>query len=285
MKILAIGDFHGRFPGKLFSKIKKEKFDLILSPGDFCGNKELGKLFFKYVYGTDLNLENFIGKRKTRRLDKENFEAGIKIIKKLASLNSRIIAVRGNWDPQNFQDVGFPNELDSYSKKFLDETRKNKVKIIDFSSTRYENFNFIGYPRSTYPGKITRKIELKLKKRNEKKLKARIEKTIEDNKKYLKLLGKLSDDKTIFITHNCPYNTQLDKIKKGIMKGEHYGSWLAKLVILKLKPKLVICGHMHENQGKCRLGSSLIVNPGAAYEGKAAIIELDDRIKNVRFLR
>ncbi|MCX6748659.1 MAG: metallophosphoesterase family protein, partial [Candidatus Pacearchaeota archaeon] len=267
MKILAIGDFHGRFPEKLFSKIRKEKFDLIISTGDFCGNKELGKLFFRYVYGTDKRLEEFIGKKKTNQLDKKNFEAGIEIMKKLSSLNAKIIAVRGNWDPQNFQDIGFSKEIDMYSKRFLKEAEKNDVEIIDFKNTKYESFNFIGYPRSTYPGKITKKIKEKLRKRNEKKVKERIRKTIADNKKYFQMFNKISDNKTIFIIHNCPYNTKLDKIKKGIMKGEHYGSWLAKLVIKKLKPKLAICGHMHENQGKCKIGKTIVVNPGAAYDG------------------
>lgn len=35
MKILAIGDFHGKFPGKLKKLIKKENPDLILCTGDF----------------------------------------------------------------------------------------------------------------------------------------------------------------------------------------------------------------------------------------------------------
>ena len=35
MKLLAIGDFHGKFPKKLRNKIKSENPDLILSLGDF----------------------------------------------------------------------------------------------------------------------------------------------------------------------------------------------------------------------------------------------------------
>lgn len=35
MKILAIGDFHGKFPEKLKKKIGKEKPDLIVSIGDY----------------------------------------------------------------------------------------------------------------------------------------------------------------------------------------------------------------------------------------------------------
>ena len=35
----------------------------------------------------------------------------------------------------------------------------------------------------------------------------------------------------IFLTHNAPYNTKLDKLKVGSQKGEHYGSYLDKLMI------------------------------------------------------
>ena len=37
MKLLAIGDFHGKFPEKLKRKIEKEKPELILANGDYTG--------------------------------------------------------------------------------------------------------------------------------------------------------------------------------------------------------------------------------------------------------
>ena len=59
-------------------------------------------------------------------------------------------------------------------------------------------------------------------------------------------------------------------------------------VIKKYKPALLVCGHMHENQGKCKINATLVVNPGAALEGKAAIIDFDEKMKrvlSVRFVR
>ena len=286
MKIIAIGDFHGKFPEKLIKKIKKENIDLILSTGDFCGNNELQKLFFKYAYGTNKELWEFIGKRKAGLLDKKNFLAGKKILKKLARLNKKAIGVRGNWDPVNWQDIGFPGKRDAYSKRFNELIKKSGLKIIDFKNYKFSDYNFVGYPRSTYPGKVTKHIEKKIRKREGKKAGKVIKKIKEDNKKFFKKLRGKFQENTIFISHNCPYNTKLDKVKKGVQKGKHYGSWLAKKLVQDLKPFLVICGHMHENQGKCRIGKSLIINPGAAYEGKAAIIEIKkNKVKNVKFLR
>ena len=61
---------------------------------------------------------------------------------------------------------------------------------------------------------------------------------------------------------------------------------------------LAIGGHFHENQGKCKIGKTLVVNPGAAGEGKCVIIDFDEkkgavngipssraRIKSVKFVK
>ena len=53
MKILAIGDFHGKFPQKLKKRVKKEKIDLIVSPGDYFPWR-LKEKFFQKIYGTNL---------------------------------------------------------------------------------------------------------------------------------------------------------------------------------------------------------------------------------------
>lgn len=48
MKILAIGDFHGKFPEKLKKRIVKEKADLIISVGDHPDTSKLRTLEFKH---------------------------------------------------------------------------------------------------------------------------------------------------------------------------------------------------------------------------------------------
>lgn len=288
MRILAIGDFHGRFPEKLLKIAKRKDIDLILSTGDYCGNKELEKLFFKYSYGTNKELWEFIGKKKTNELDKNNFLAGIKVLKKLNSTKKKVIGVKGNWDPINWNDVGLPNKTDKYTKRFNLIVKKLGIRIIDFQNYRFFGINFVGYPRSTYPGKITRHIEEKMKKREGKNAEKILRKIKKDNRELYRKLKEKFEENTIFISHNCPNNTKLDLLKRGPQKGKHYGSYLARKMISELHPVLVICGHMHENQGKIKLGKSIIVNPGAAVEGKAAIINLDEKkgkVKNIIFLR
>lgn len=126
--------------------------------------------------------------------------------------------------------------------------------------------------------------------------KKELEVRLRDQKLYYKKLDKKFKEAkkrkriTIFIAHNCPYMTKLDKIKsKGApkeVKGKHYGDFITKQLIKKYRPLLVICGHMHENQGMQKVGKTTVINTGAAYDGKAALIELEgEKIKRVKFIK
>jgi Icc-related predicted phosphoesterase len=271
MKILAIGDFHGKFSGKLFKKIKKEDFDIILSPGDYCGNEKLAKLFFKHVYGTDKeNIPKKI-KKRLEKLDKISDMAGIKIIKKMKKIDKLIMGIRGNWDPKHGEtDIGLESEYDKNNLKRFDKLQDKDFQLIDFKLKKLDGFQLIGGVSSTSPGKRNKENKIHYDKRK---------------KKYENVFKKSGKSKlpVIFLTHNCPYRTKLDKIKKGPQKGKHYGSYLEKELIKKYKPKLVICGHIHEGFGKQKVGRTLVVNTGSAREGKAAIIDTDTL--EVKFLR
>jgi Icc-related predicted phosphoesterase len=272
IKILAIGDFHGKIPDKLFLKIKKEKFDLILSTGDFCGNEELRRLMFKH-YNSDKTLEYHIGKRKLLELDKKRYLSGVEVLNKLKKFGKPLIVITGNWDPSNYPEIGYPGIKDNYTKRFFSILKKLKVNIIDFKNINFNGINIVGYPKSSYPGIVDKEREKMLVEKYGKKASIIIKKTKQDNKKYFRLFKMKFEDDSIFLSHNCLYRTKLDIIKKGPRKNMHYGSFLSKEIVKKLKPRLVICGHIHEGIGKCRVGKTLIVNPGAAVEGRAAMIE------------
>jgi len=64
--------------------------------------------------------------------------------------------------------------------------------------------------------------------------------------------------KLVLVAHAPPYKTKLDSIN-----GDHNGNKSFTAFIKKNRPKLVVCGHFHENAGKQdKLSSTLIVNPG-----------------------
>ena len=159
MKILAIGDFHGKFPEKLKKRLKKEEFDLILSPGDYCGNRELAKLYFKYVYSKDeSNIPREIMK-KIKKLDKLSVQKGLQVIKEIKGFRREFYGVCGNWDPRGYEfDIGGIKEdygrLDS--RKFLNSF-KNNMKLIDFKYKKLKEVFIVGGGSSTSPGKADKK--------------------------------------------------------------------------------------------------------------------------------
>lgn len=81
-----------------------------------------------------------------------------------------------------------------------------------------------------------------------------------------KWYGKHKGKKIIFMTHGPPYKTKLDKINDRYVGNKDYRKFIERM-----KPKLVIAGHIHENFGVVdEIGNTKLVNPG--HEGM--VIEL-----------
>lgn len=60
-----------------------------------------------------------------------------------------------------------------------------------------------------------------------------------------------------------------------IHSGAHVGSSSIRAIVEEFQPPLVLCGHIHEARGVARHGRTTIVNPGPAFEGRSAIIDLE----------
>jgi Icc-related predicted phosphoesterase len=279
-KILVIGDFHGKLSTKLFSKIKRVAPDYIFSPGDFCGNKDLGKLFFKYAYGKAEDEIPITIKKKLERLEGLSIHAGISVIKKLKALNIPIFAIRGNWDPAPFGH-DMVSDFDTRPVKKFEKLQDKSLNFVDFKTLDFGEFVLVGGVSSTSPINPKKYIVSKLIKNKDMSRKEAIKFVKELNKNWnirqknyedaFKIAKKLNKP-TIFLTHNCPYKTKLDKIKQGPQKGKHYGSYQEKLLIKKYQPEIVICGHMHENFGEDKIDKSRIINCGSAMDGKYKVL-------------
>ena len=81
--------------------------------------------------------------------------------------------------------------------------------------------------------------------------------------------------RAIFVAHCPPYGT-LDQIDDpgSPLHGEHWGMELYRQCVEKWQPLVFACGHVHEQQGTARIGQALVINPGCAQEGQAAILTL-----------
>lgn len=283
MKILAIGDFHGKLPEKFGKLVKDENIDLILSTGDYAGidkwRAPLKKVFKAREKGIDLSIEEVMSKKNYSKLLKEDYEAGKIVLKKLNRFKIRTFSVFGNGD---WYEVFFNTSRRDYSKfakklKFIKDINRGKGS---FRSIKIVGFGGYLDPDAYFTKKGMQAINESSD--TNKKRKKRYNKWA---KQFLKIMKNKPD---ILLTHYTPYKC-LDKMdaKSFALHKSHMGVKFFNKGIKQFKPRLVVCGHMHENQGTCKINNTLVVNPGPANEGKAAIIEYspDHKIKNIRFIR
>ncbi len=75
-------------------------------------------------------------------------------------------------------------------------------------------------------------------------------------------------DVSVLVTHPPPRGT-VDKV----MGRFHSGSRALRTLTLTCQPRLVICGHIHENTGTVLLGRTLVVNCSMAKEGAGVLVD------------
>lgn len=278
MKILVIGDFHGKFPKKLENQIKKEKVDLIISLGDYFPFL-YRKLWFKHCYREQIGLWEVIGKIRYKKLVKKDLEVGEQVLKKLNNLSLPIHTIIGNLDYTRINDVtDFKrgkwkwDDQDFFAK--IIKKYKN-LKRFDYSYFKFKDYIFIGTFGGNFPGHVKSKAYKKYRK----KLDYLFKRFRKENK----------ERKVIFVSHNVPYNTKLDLISSKEahekVKGKHYGSKLIRRIINKYQPLLAFGGHVHENQGKDKIEKTMIINPGAIVDGKYAIIDVEGEKIKIKFIK
>ncbi len=280
VRILVIGDLHGQIP-----KINFKNVDCILAPGDFCSD-DIKPLIFetvkqfregkKMVYWYEK-----LGKVKSRKALNKSLKDGRKVLEYLDSFGIPVFVVPGNWDWA--YGVGFP--WDSFNinhfKENLIKGLKN-VKSIHKKKKSFKGVDFIGFGLSNgndYPQyKADRDL---LGEKSLKRIAKRKEKSITS----LSKLFEKSKQTIIFLCHNVPFRTRLDKItdKKSPRCGQHFGSDIARDIIDKFQPKLCIGGHMHEHFGKCKVGKTTVLNTGFGKKVNT-LIEIDNnKIKTLEF--
>lgn len=78
----------------------------------------------------------------------------------------------------------------------------------------------------------------------------------------------------IILTHQPPMGS-----RDLIYSKERTGSVGLRRFVEEHQPDLLICGHIHEDRGEAKIGSTKVVNVGEMREGYAAIIELNADIE------
>jgi len=289
MKILAIGDFHGKFPQKL--KDEAKKVDLIISVGDFGGVKEW-YVYLKYIFRQTAkdkpykSVKEFFGKERYRVIDKKDERVTKEILRSLNSFGKPVIFVFGNTD-DNWYNYSFDRQAWKVKKSRVNFVRKLKnLKEITYSKTSLKGINLVGF--GGYMDVDSYVDERARSKDSPEAIGGRILRRARSKRKLFSLIkGKAK--KRIMIFHYPPKGYfDMIRMKGNVRNGTSAGINFFLEAITKSKPSLVLCGHMHEYQGMKRIGKSVLINPGPAGEGKAAIIDYDEsvaRVKKVKFLR
>jgi Icc-related predicted phosphoesterase len=306
MKILVIGDLHGRKP-----KIHFKDFDCIIQTGDVCDDSKIGLLYKKYFeiikenpdfgLGPDEFFIKEVGKKRMKTYERESLEKGHKILKYLDSFEKPIFMVAGNWD-QSYGNTKIKdmNKSDyNYMKAFYDWYLGDKInsKLIKglknihncmFKNYVFSKINFVGYGLSSGGEKLNRNgnhRKLKLSDKEYNILKSSIDNIF--NKLYSAYKKRNKEFPTLFISHNIPYDTKLDigKNKKSYAYGKHLGSYVARKFCEKYSPLVCVGGHVHEGRGKDKIGRTLVINPGFGKDAQV-LVDIDgskDKIRNVKF--
>ena len=274
MKILAIGDFHGKFPSKLKKEV--EKADLVLCTGDLGGSDKLLKIIFKYFKH---GWWKIVGLTKAKKYVLEDYSSGKKIINELGKLKNKIYIINGNWDFTSTapweRTAGL--KLEKYTK--LMRRKKNLISI----NRSFKKINGLGI--LFFGGMVTAGayVDGALGKTHQKK-------SIKKNQReQAHLMKYASKDVDILLAHYPPFG-YFDKVSykgENPMNGKHIGFKGYTAFIKKKQPKIFICGHMHEYQGKKKLGKTTIITTGSAHDGKAVIIDFDvkkKKVNNVKFV-
>ena len=81
------------------------------------------------------------------------------------------------------------------------------------------------------------------------------------------------DETSVVVSHIPPHGLQ-DKVFLGI----HSGSKELREIVNTYKPRLVLCGHIHEDPGYTKTNNTIVVNCSMGKRGEGAFIGLDEKI-------
>lgn len=86
-------------------------------------------------------------------------------------------------------------------------------------------------------------------------------------------LRPLMEEGAILVTHTPPIG-----VNDLAFSGRQGGSLALRRLVAEFPPRAVISGHIHEAPGVFTESGTLFVNPGAAKDSRAAVLEVDGRI-------
>lgn len=254
MNILLVGDCHGE---KQDIADEAEEADVILVTGDVCGDSDEMRGAMFASMDSEKEWYDILGREKSRDLVEKSIREGKEVMKQLNSFNKPVFVVPGNWDWDGREETW----------EFLSENRFQEMvdefsNIHNINRERFQdsNFCYIGYGPCSGP-EIP---QYEDDKPEDEQDMLEIEQEYNETKKELSNLLKDSEKPVIFLSHNVPHNTSLDRIEnpESPADGRHYGSVIVRELLEEFEPVLSAAGHMHEGYGSEKIGEVYAVNAG-----------------------
>jgi len=265
VKLLIVGDCHGKIPD-----LPEEDFDAVLCVGDICGDDEgVRELMFEAAE-TGEEWYEALGEEEARESVESSLEEGREVLEYLSSFEKPVYVVPGNWDW-----TGENSEWEFLNGNRFQELLEDfeKVRNVNFNKYDLAGFVVIGYGPCPAP-------ELPQYADNIPDETGDLVRDYRESRMRLDQLFQQAEKPVIFLTHNPPFDTELDEVKEE-NEIRHYGSLLVRDMVQRHRPVFTASGHIHESEGKYRLGDIICVNAGLE---SAATVELEDfEVEEIEF--
>lgn len=265
MKILAVGDPHGS--SDVFKIPVDEDIDAVFITGDLGKTDLVRKYYFKYIIGEKRpTYKDMLTNEQLLELYEEMIDSSVKIVEYFASkkptffLYGNIYQVKTDFMKEELKRTGI------------------KIKLFEERVKGLKNLHYIGYKTSAIKGmKIAgieyfQSMEWNTEFGEDTERNAAIaEKEEPPADRFIESLGKVD----ILLTHLPPKGI-LDEVSSEFVPkawfGKHAGSTKILEYIKNKKPKIVLCGHIHEQKGMKKIGKTTVYNLG--HSGEYRIIEI-----------
>ncbi len=256
MKILAIGDPHGDL-GRI-RKIPKKGIDLIIVTGDFGDASEWRKEAFANIERKKKGLPEIepTNKQKKERYLKV-YNSTLNVINYLRKF-APVFLIYGNIGVET-SDREIKEHYKKVGKLPMLTSAVNKMKNVSLINQKKKNLKGVKIGGVEFYSDVSWVKEFKPDEYNKRMKKAR--KQTDKVRRVLRNFGNLD----ILVCHQPPYGV-LDKVTakyapKG-WRGKHAGGKAILDYVKKYQPKYVFCGHIHEGEGKAKIGKSEVYNLG-----------------------
>jgi Icc-related predicted phosphoesterase len=253
MKILVVGDCHGVKPD--IEEVRDA--DLILATGDICGDSdEVRNAMFKAM-DSEKMWYDVLGREEAKKAVEKSIAEGREVLEYLNSFGKPVFLVPGNWDW-----TGEENQWE-----FMEENRFQRlveefqnIHNIDREVFRTSGFSFVGYGPCPAPEVPQYEDDMPEDPEELEEMK----KEYWERKEKLSEIFEAAENPMIFLSHNVPNDTSLDKIENpdSPAKGRHYGSLVVRDLIEEFQPVLSAAGHIHEGYGVEDIGDTVALNAG-----------------------